>query len=412
MGNLYNDSRFRLIIFANIASSIGSGITMIAIPWMLVSSNNGNTVFGYISICMTSINFLITPFIGNLVDKMNRKKILLISEFVCFLLLMLFTLIGFIGLPYEVWHYTIIYMIGSLYYTIFFPTMFALNQEIFNKDQYKALNGTMEVQSQLSSMIAGALASILLLKWDLHYILLLDVLSYAAAIYFYMKLPYMRKAIDETGEKDKTRVSEGLRYMMFRPTMFLFLIFSIMPFIGVMVTNYLFPVYLREVLKASASAYGIESMIYAFGAIIAGMFVPILARKIGNEKTIIFSVITYTIAISLIVLVDLPVYLMLMFFIAIGNSGARVARNSFLMDQIPNEIIGRVDGLFRSIGLLFRIVLLALFTQMISSDLILYCFIILSGLLIVASGFVILSWKKGLELKGDREILLNKGETT
>ncbi|MEK4760022.1 MFS transporter [Viridibacillus sp. FSL E2-0187] len=412
MRDLYNDSRFRLIIFANIASSIGSGITMIAIPWMLVSSENGNTVFGYISICMTIINFLITPFIGNLVDKMNRKKILLISEFVCFLLLMLFTLIGFIGLPYEVWHYTIIYMIGSLYYTIFFPTMFALNQEIFNKDQYKALNGTMEVQSQLSSMIAGALASILLLKWDLHYILLLDVLSYAAAIYFYMKLPYMGKPINKTEKTDKKRVSEGLRYMMIRPTMFVFLVFSIMPFIGVMITNYLFPVYLRDVLKASASAYGIESMIYAFGAIIAGMFVPILARKIGNEKTIIVSVITYTIAISLIVLVNLPVYLSFMFFIAVGNSGARVARNSFLMDQIPNEIIGRVDSLFRSIGLLFRIVLLALFTQLVSSDLIIYCFIILSGLLIVASGFVILSWKKGFQLKSDPEILLNKGETT
>ncbi|ETT86757.1 MFS transporter [Viridibacillus sp. FSL R5-0477] len=404
MRDLYNDSRFRLIIFANIASSIGSGITMIAIPWMLVTSENGNTAFGYISICMTIINFLITPFIGNLVDKMNRKKILLISEFVCFLLLTLFTLIGFIGLTYEVWHYTIIYMIGSLYYTIFFPTMFALNQEIFNKDQYKALNGTMEVQSQLSSMIAGALASILLLKWDLHYILLLDVLSYAAAIYFYMKLPYMGKPIDKTEKTDKKRVSEGLRYMMIRPTMFLFLLFSIMPFIGVMVTNYLFPVYLRDVLKASASAYGIESMIYAIGAIIAGMFIPVLARKIGNEKTIILSVITYTIAISLIVLVNLPLYLSLMFFIAVGNSGARVARNSFLMDQIPNEIIGRVDSLFRSIGLLFRIVLLALFTQMISSDLIIYCFIILSGLLIVASGFVILSWKKGFELKVDREI--------
>jgi len=409
MRDLYNDSRFRLIIFANIASSIGSGITMIAIPWMLVTSENGNTVFGYISICMTIINFLITPFIGNLVDKMNRKKILLISEFVCFLLLTLFTLIGFIGLTYEVWHYTIIYMIGSLYYTIFFPTMFALNQEIFNKDQYKALNGTMEVQSQLSSMIAGALASILLLKWDLHYILLLDVLTYAAAIYFYMKLPYMGKPIDKT---DKKRVSEGLRYMMIRPTMFVFLVLSIMPFIGVMVTNYLFPVYLRDVLKASASAYGIESMIYAIGAIIAGMFIPVFARKIGNEKTIIFSVITYTIAISLIVLVNLPLYLSLMFFIAVGNSGARVARNSFLMDQIPNEIIGRVDSLFRSIGLLLRIVLLDIFTQMVSSDLIIYCFIILSGLLIVATGFVILSWKKGFELKGDREILLNKEETT
>ena len=57
MKNLYKDSRFRLIISANIASSIGSGITMIAIPWMLVSSDNGNKVFGFITIGMTIIEF-------------------------------------------------------------------------------------------------------------------------------------------------------------------------------------------------------------------------------------------------------------------------------------------------------------------------------------------------------------------
>lgn len=119
----------------------------------------------------------------------------------------------------------IIYMIGSLYYTIFYPTMFALNQELFTKNQYKSLNGTMEVQGQLSSMIAGALASILLLKWDLHYILLLDTLSYGAAIYFYMKLPYVRLTIEKTGKVVKSQASEGLRYMLARPSVFLFYCF-------------------------------------------------------------------------------------------------------------------------------------------------------------------------------------------
>jgi MFS family permease len=172
-----------------------------------------------------------------------------------------------------------------------------------------------------------------------------------------------------------------------------------MPFIGVMITNYLFPVYLTDVLKASGSLYGTQSMIYGMGAIMAGITVPTIARKFGDEKTIIYCVITYTIAISLIVFANVPVYLSLMFFIAIGNSGARVARNSFLMDQIPNEIIGRIDSLFRSIGLLFRIVLLAIFTGMVSTGLIIYCFIILSGLLFIASLFVFFSWKKGFELK-------------
>ncbi|MET0960214.1 MAG: MFS transporter [Psychrobacillus psychrotolerans] len=399
MKNLYKDSRFRLIVSANIASSIGSGITMIAIPWMLVSSDNGNKVFGYITIGMTILSFILTPFIGNLVDKVSRKKLLIISEIICFALLFIFSLIGFMGLSYVIWHYTIIYMIGSLYYTIFYPTMFALNQEIFTKDQYKSLNGTMEVQGQLSSMIAGALASILLMKWDLHYILLLNTISYGAAIYFYLKLPYVRLSIKKTEKVIKSQASEGLRYMLARPFVFIFLLFSFMPFIGVMLTNYLFPVYLVDVLEADASVYGIEGMIYAIGAVIAGIFVPTLSSKFGNEKTIIFGVCVYTIAISLIVFVDLPVYLSLMLFLAIGNSSTRVARNSYLMDHIPNNIIGRVDSLFRTLGLLIRILLLALFTEMVSADLIIYCFIVLSGILLLSLILVVISWKKGFKVK-------------
>ncbi|MFB5086693.1 MFS transporter [Psychrobacillus sp. PGGUH221] len=410
MKNLYNDSRFRLIICANIASSIGSGITMIAIPWMLVSSENGNAVFGYVSIGMTIISFIITPFVGNLVDKVSRKNLLLTSEFVCLILLLFFAMIGFVGLSYEIWHFTIIYIIGSLYYTIFYPTMFALNQEIFKKDQYKSLNGIMEVQGQLSSMIAGGIASVLLLKWDLHYILLLDVLSYGAAIYFYMKLPYVRTKVNKSGKVIKSKASDGLTYMLKHPIMFVFLVFSFMPFIGVMLTNYLFPVYLVDILKADASVYGLEGMIYAMGAVAAGMFVPTLARRAGNGKTIIFGVITYTIAISLIVFVNLPVYLSLMFFLALGNSGARVARNSFLMDNIPNDIIGRVDSLFRSIGLLLRIVLLAIFTGMVSSGLIVLCMVVLSSLLFISSIFVIFSWKKGFDTNGRSINLMLKSD--
>ncbi|MEQ2528996.1 MFS transporter [Bacillaceae bacterium CLA-AA-H227] len=395
MTKLYNDSRFRLIIFANIASSIGSGITMIAIPWLLVSNKNGNEIFGYVTIGMTILSFLITPYIGVLIDKMSRKRLLIICEIISLGLLLVFSLFGFIGIPYEVWHYIIIYMIGNLYYTFFYPTMFALNQEIFNKDQYKALNGTMEVQGQLSSMIAGAAASILLLKWDLQFILLFDVFTYALAIYFYLKLPSTKVSDKEVKKVTAIKASEGLNFMLQRTSMFMFLSASLMPYIGVMITNYLFPVYLADVLQTSGNIYGIQGMIYGLGAIVAGVFVPIVARRIGDEKTIIYGVLTYTIAISLIIYTNIPGYLALMFFIAIGNCGSRVARNSFLMDHIPNEIIGRIDSLFRTLGLLLRFILLAIFTGLVSSGQITLCFLVLSGLLLLAFATVLLSWRKG-----------------
>src|SRR5690606_4089146 len=179
MKGIITDARFRLILMANIASSIGTGITMIAVPWLLVTSENGNVLFGFITLGMTLINFLITPYIGTLVDRVSRKSLLLTSEILCLLAILVFAILGFAEQTYTIWHYTVIFMIGSLYYTIFYPSMFAMNQEIFDKSQYKALNGTMEVQEQLSSMIAGAVASFLLIHWELQSILLLNVASYA-----------------------------------------------------------------------------------------------------------------------------------------------------------------------------------------------------------------------------------------
>lgn len=56
--SLYTDTRFRYLVAANVASSIGLEITMIAIPWLLVSSPGGSQILGYITLAMTIFNFL------------------------------------------------------------------------------------------------------------------------------------------------------------------------------------------------------------------------------------------------------------------------------------------------------------------------------------------------------------------
>ncbi|MEA3318704.1 MAG: MFS transporter [Bacillota bacterium] len=401
MNSLYKDCRFRYIILANLASSIGSGITMIAIPWLLVTSDNGNEVFGFVAICMTIINFILTPYLGYLIDKVSRRRMIVSSKVVSLIALALFSGVGFVGMDYALWHYIVIYMIGSLYYTIFYPTMFALNQELFQKNQFKVLNGTMEVQGQLSSMLAGAIASVLLLKWDLHYILVLDVCTYALAIYFFMGISYVRTRKEKAVS---VSTSEVINYMKREPGMFLFLLASSLPFIGVMLTNYLFPVYLADVLKVEGNIYGIQGMVYGLGAVLAGIIVPIAARKFEDEKLVAGTMILFTMAISVMVYLPVGGYLFMMLWIALGNGGARVARNAFMMDRIPNEIIGRVDGLLRAVGLLMRIVLLGLFTGLVSMGQIMLCFMILTGILVVASVFVVVFSRKSLRVAG-REVL-------
>jgi MFS family permease len=393
MSSLYKDRRFYFILAANLLSSIGSGITMIAVPWLLVSKGDGATIFGYATIVMTLINFIMAPFIGQWVDRFSRKKLLMLGELIGFLIILTFAIIGFSGMAYGNWHYMILYGTGSFYYNLFYPGMFALNQEIFPKSAYKSLNGAMEIQGQLSSVIAGALAAIIIDKINLEWLLLLDATTYLSAFFFFWAIPYVPKTIDFVrSDSFWVKLTEGYRYMSNRPKLFVFLMASFMPFIGVMVTNYLFPVYLADVLKVEGSIYGAQSMFYGVGAVLAGILIPFLSNKLGNEKSIVLTASIYTIGISLIIFANvIPMYLVLISLLAFGNAGTRVARNSYLMDVVPNEIVGRVDSLFRTVGLAIRVLLLSIFTYVNSTFEVHFSFYILAALLIFSLFLIILT---------------------
>ncbi|WP_199426306.1 MFS transporter [Thermaerobacillus caldiproteolyticus] len=390
MNSLYRDSRLYPLLVANLFSSVGTGITMTAIPWLLIQKSGGETLFGYITTAMTIIMFLLTPYVGMWIDHISRKAMLLIGEAMGLIIVAIFALCGIAGMKYDVWHLAILFASGSLYYFLFYPTLFAFNQEVFDHDQYKALNGVMEIQGQLATVISGGTASLLLTKVPLCWILSLDVLTYGIAIFCLLFIPYhrsMRKAEKSSFWK---KITEGCYYMRAHPSLFWFLLASFMPFIGVMMTNYLHPIYIADVLKEDGSVYGIQSMVYGFGAAFAGAVVPFLLKRIGTELSITVTVLIYACAITLFLLVrNTLVFYVLVGLTAFGNAGTRVARSSLMMDRIPNDKIGRVDSLFRAVGFMIRAFLLSVFTGAVSLQNVLIPYAILSGLLVI-SGLAVL----------------------
>jgi MFS family permease len=395
MSLLYRDRRFQYILAANILSSIGTGITMIAVPWLFVNQAGGKVAFGYTMLTMTVLMFVLTPFISWMIDRVSRKRMLLAGEAIGGIIVIVFVIYGFLGMTYQTVHYTILFAIGSLYYTLFYPTIFAFNQEIFDNSQYKQLNGLMEIQGQLSAVLAGGLASFMLKSVELKWILLFDAFTYAAAFILLALIPYKRTFAIQTEGSFWKKISEGYIYMKSRPVLFLFLLASFMPFIGVMVTNYLFPVYISDILHGDGSVYGLHEMVYGIGAAFAGILIPLMLQKLSTEWSIAITVLIYTIALIMYSFFPtIPLFYLLTILTAFGNAGTRVARNSFIMEMVPNEKIGRVDGLFRVVGLAFRIVLLATFTKNITDANVLVSFGMLNIILVVATIIVFLTVKR------------------
>ncbi|MFC5450685.1 MFS transporter [Paenibacillus aestuarii] len=387
MWTMLKDSRMLFLIIANILSSIGSGVTMIGVPWMLVNRAGGDQIYGYATLVSTIVLFLLSPQIGVYIERISRKKLLLLSEVVGGAITLAFAAWGLLAGHFATWQLIIVYFSGSLYYNVHFPTQFAFTQEIFTKDQYKTLNSILEVQNQSTSMIAGGLASLLVDHIDFAWILFADAMTYFIGFGLFLFIPYQAsQAVTVTRSGSMwSNIAEGYRYLKTKPLFVLFFIGALMPFLCVMAGNYLFPVYITSVLHGGASVMGSADMIFAIGAVIAGLTIPWLMQRIGSYATTITAFVMFSISIALFYTFPLiGIYLGFKSLNGWGNAGSRIARNTILMEMVPNHLIGRVNSFFNTVGMGLRVVLIGACTQIVAHQGARAALLMLGGMLLLS----------------------------
>ncbi len=367
--NLWRDPKARLILIANFLLVVGSGITWLAVPWILIQRPNGNAIYGLSSSALTLLIFLLLPILGKAIDRNSRKHVLLVY-FVFALVTNLFV-IAMILLQgrVEIWHLVMVMSFGSLGVSVYYPAQFAFNQEVLTRDQYRALSGAIEVQWQSGAMIAGGVATLLINRVPLAAILVLDCCAYIAAFFVMSRVPYTRNPkLDENKGSAWSLMLEGFAYLRQRPRLSLVLFGSFLPFLGVMVCVFLTPVFINNALHAGPAVFGISEAAYSFGAVLAGLTIPWLSGKIGLLPTLLLTVACYTLAAAVNpIFPTVTVFLVSIFFQGWGNAGSRVARSTVALETVPNELMGRVNLFYSAFERLLRAVLLAFVTQQVAT---------------------------------------------
>jgi MFS family permease len=366
--NIWQDPKARLILIANFLLVVGSGITWIAVPWLLIHQPNGTSIFGLSNSALTLLIFLLLPFLGKVIDRNSRKEVLIF--FYIFGMSTNLFVIAMILLQgrVETWHLITSISFGSLGVSIYYPAQFAFNQEVLAREQYRALSGAIEVQWQSGAMIAGGLASFLIGRVPLTWILLLDTCTFMAGLVVLTLVPYRRNPkLDANVGSAWKLMLEGFEYLRMRPRLSLVLFGSFLPFLGVMINGYLMPVFVKNTLHAGPEVYGIAELFYSLGAVLAGLSIPRLSGKIGFVPTLLLTVGCFTVAVVANPLFPgVTVLLCSVVLQGWGNAGSRVARSSISLETIPNELIGRVNLFYSAIERLLRAGFLGVVTEQVA----------------------------------------------
>src|SRR5258708_38118070 len=130
-------------------------------------------------------------------------------------------------------------------------------------------------------MFAGAAGALLISRVPLWAILAIDATTYAVSFCLVTRLAYSRSKLASATTSALKMMWEGVSYLQQRPRLSIVMFASFLPFLALMVANYLSPIFVRDTLGMGSEVYAAGEVSYAGGAGGAGVRVPLINGKIG-----------------------------------------------------------------------------------------------------------------------------------
>ncbi len=380
---------------------------MLAIPWYF-AQNQQSSEFNLLFAIVTFINIFWGLFAGTLVDRFNRQRLFMATNGVEGSILLLVALYGWIVGQLPLPLIVLVFAITVFGYRMHYPNLYAFVQEVTSPEHYTRVTSYIEIVGQATNVIAGAFAVILLEgvdttlpligkidieAWNIYEIFTLDAITYGISVII---ISFIRYVPDKIFKVDRSplvnRLVAGFNFLRDNPIVFIFGFFTHSIFVIMLVSLFtVMPMYITNYLKMGGEVFGGMEVLYGIGALSAGVFIGRWTRNWPKADVIIFFMfLTTVILLGCAVLKTLPFYFSAGFLIGFTNAGTRILRVSFLFEQIPNQIIGRVNSVFSVLNLIMRISFTLIFsltffavgTNITYAYVILAAFTLLSGVVL------------------------------
>ena len=210
-----------LLGLGQIVSRLGTGMTRFAMIIWVWQITERVTPVALMSFFVFAPAILVSPVAGALVDRWNRKKVLIGADLIAgaatVALLFLYATDNL-----EIWHLYIAGAVASIAESFQAPAKMASLTMMVKKEQLSRANGIMSMAQFGSLVLSPALAGVLMPLVKIHGILLLDVASFLFAVTMLLFLRIPQPPAGKGVHKERSlwrETKEGLQYILARRSM-------------------------------------------------------------------------------------------------------------------------------------------------------------------------------------------------
>ena len=219
---------FFIIWFGQFISLIGSGLTEFALGVWVYQRTGSVTQFALISLFTTLPPVLVSPVAGALVDRWNRRWVMILSDTGAGLMTLTIAILLAMG-RLEIWHIYITNTISSTFNAFQLPAYTAATTLLVPKRNLGRASGMIQLEQAAARVFSPMLAGVLLVSIQLQGIILLDFITFFFALITLINVRFPR-AKTTTAEKNNKNsllqeIAYGWNFIMARPGLLGLLIF-------------------------------------------------------------------------------------------------------------------------------------------------------------------------------------------
>lgn len=213
---------FSIVWAGQIVSLLGTAMSNFALTLWVFEITGKATPLALIGFFFTAPMVVLSPFVGVLVDRGDRKLMMMLSDLAAALTTAI-VLVLYLGGELQIWHLYLTATISGIFQGFQWPAYSAAISLMLPKEQYARANGMLGLAANGSGVFAPLLAGALIGPLGLGGVLILDLLSAAAAISTLLYVHIPRPDRSETGrEAQGSFLREavfGFRYIFARPSL-------------------------------------------------------------------------------------------------------------------------------------------------------------------------------------------------
>jgi DHA3 family macrolide efflux protein-like MFS transporter len=213
---------FWIIWAGQVISLLGTSMTNFGLTIWAFEKTGEATALAMIGFCFVTPMVILSPTAGAIVDRSNRKLMMMLSDLAAGLTTIVQLTLFATG-NLEIWHLYITAAVAGTFQTFQWPAFSAAMTLMLPKEQYGRANGLLELANAASNIFAPLLAGALLSIIGLTGLMAIDIVSFAFAIGALLLVYVPQPERSEAGREAKASLWQeslyGFRHIIRRPSL-------------------------------------------------------------------------------------------------------------------------------------------------------------------------------------------------